>query len=439
MIVVIGGGPAGRMASMRLAAAGREVTLVDHRRSGLGGQCLHHGCMVINAHNDVATSISRMQELASLGVIDQVPKVSYTALSSRMQEIQALIANILDTETKNAGVKVLCGSASVDGNQVFIDEKEIKAEAVIIATGSVPSVPPIPGTDISGVYTPHTITTMNYLPDHITIIGSGVIAAEYAYALNELGAQVVMVARSVLLRKMPEEEREEIKKDLEHVIIMEGTEVTGILGEKSVTGIRIVRDGREEVISTRCVLLATGLIPNTSMISGIPLDNTGAIAVDESMQTGVSGIYAAGDVTGPPYLTPVARRQGIIAADAILGRDIGTIPPAIPQVIRLRHEHGFVSVPGERSRAVTIPTPAGPGTFWSVPSRKTGKALMEIDEKNQICRIYEASFGAGAVAAYFALLMNEKVTLKDISDCIEVHPSADGLIWIARYLADQME
>ncbi|MBN1166687.1 MAG: NAD(P)/FAD-dependent oxidoreductase [Methanospirillaceae archaeon] len=439
MIVVTGGGPAGRMAAVRLALAKREVTLVDHRKEGLGGQCLFHGCMVMNAYNDLAREISRMRELASLGIIDTVPVVSYEALVSRLQEIQGIITHVLDTETRQAGVHVCQGSASITGNRVFIDGNEIIAEAIIIANGSVPSLPDDYQTDIPGVYTPHTILNHKKLPEKLTIIGSGIIAAEYAYAFYALGASVDIIARSSLLRSIPQNQCDEMRKDLDGITIHEETHVIGIEGRESVTGVRIIKNNKQEVIPSDCVLLATGLVPETSMITGIPLDSNGAIIVDETMQTKIPGVYAVGDVTGPPFLTPVARRQGIIAADAIIGRKPGKMPVVIPQVIRLRHEHGFVSTPSEKERAAGIPSPAGPGTFWSVPFRNTGKAFMEVDGDNRICRIYEASPCAGTVAAYYAQLMNKGVTPEEIADGIEVHPSADGLAWIARYLTETRE
>ncbi len=439
MIVVIGGGPAGRMAAVRLALAKKEVTLVDHRKNGLGGQCLFHGCMVMNAYNDLATEISRMRELASLGIIDTVPVVSYEALVSRLQEIQGIITRVLDTETRQAGVHVYQGSASIEGNRVFIDGNEVFAEAIIIATGSVPSLPVEYQTDIPGVYNPHTILNHKKLPKKLTIIGSGIIAAEYAYAFYALGASVDIIARSALLRSMPQNQRDEMRKDLDGITIHEETRVIGIEGCESVTGVRVIKNNKQEVIPSDCVLLATGLVPNTKMITGIPLNSNNAIIVDDTMQTQIPGVYAVGDVTGPPFLTPVARRQGIIAADVIIGKNPDPMPAAIPQVIRLRHEHGFVSTSSKKERAAGIPSPAGPGTFWSVPFRNTGNAYMEVDTDNRICRIYEASPSAGTVAAYYAQLMNKGVTPQDIANGIEVHPSADGLAYIARYLAETRE
>ena len=169
MIVVLGGGPAGRTAAIRLAQAGKDVTLVE--AGGIGGQCLHHGCMVVCALNDVARSIAQSRNLYNLGILDEVPSVRFPQLLCEMASIQEKIRSVLDAETRTAGVEVQYGKEGrLQDGTVFIGDDPVDAEAAILATGSRPRIPDIPGIDLLNVYTPHTLSKMDNLPDRLTVI-----------------------------------------------------------------------------------------------------------------------------------------------------------------------------------------------------------------------------------------------------------------------------
>ena len=120
------------------------------------------------------------------------------------------------------------------------------------------------------------------------------------------------------------------------------------------------------------VLIAAVLIPRSETFRGISRRANGEVIVNEYMQTNLPNVYACGDVTVPPYLTPVARLQGIIAADNILGKQRKMDYSAIPQSIDLGYELAFCSDGSTSARPLTIPGPAGPGTFWSVPASEPG-------------------------------------------------------------------
>ncbi|HZV46925.1 MAG TPA: FAD-dependent oxidoreductase, partial [Thermodesulfovibrionales bacterium] len=107
MIVVLGGGPAGRIASIRLASGGKEVYLIEN--GGIGGQCLHFGCMPVCALNDTARLIHSARTLHNLGIIDSIPKINFSKIISEMHAIQEKIASVLDAETKAAGVQIIYG------------------------------------------------------------------------------------------------------------------------------------------------------------------------------------------------------------------------------------------------------------------------------------------------------------------------------------------
>ena len=365
MIVVLGGGPAGRIASIRLASAGKKVTLVEPKgkEQGIGGQCLHFGCMPVCALNDAARIAATTRRFYKRGMIDTLPAFRFGKLMDETYVVQQKISGILDDETRQAGVDVVYGKAGrVDGRQVFIGDEPVDCEAAIIATGSRPNIPAIPGVSLPGVYTPHTLWSLRELPKKIAIIGGSVMAAEFAYIFSEFGSEVTVLARSGFLKNLDRHLRAVAMKELSGVNIQEGTEVVGIAGTDHTTGVRYRAAGAEMAISADAVLLAAGLVPNSGMVTGIDKGPDGAIIVNDRMQTSVPGIYACGDVAGAPFLTPVARHEGIVAADNILGKERHMDYSRIPQAIYLAHELAFCGSSGEGSASIALPGPAGPGS-----------------------------------------------------------------------------
>ena len=435
MITIVGGGPAGRLAAVHLAGAGEEVLLVD-KRGATGGQCLHHGCMLVCALNDCARTIAQAERLTSVGVLENPPTLCLRSLWEETGKIQATIAHILDTETREAGVELVMGAEAVITEKgMTLDGSPHATDTILIATGSHPFVPDIPGTDLPSVFTPYTIKTMQVLPEEMIIVGGGVIAAEYAYIFSSFGVKVRLLCRSEFLRGSDPVLRRAARKDLERVTIYEGVPVARI-SEDSASGLLAVHT-LEKVFPADAVLLATGLVPNTSAIEGFRRGDHGGIAVDTAMRTSVPNVFAAGDVTGPPYLTPVARREGRIAADAMLGRPVPTMPKRIPQCIKMGYDHAFCGRAGDFDEELVFPSPAGSGSFWSVPERFTGFSKITCDGEGALTSAYAAAPGSSLFLAYVAHLMEHGPTTGSFENFMEIHPSTDAIYGMIRYAEDR--
>lgn len=435
MIVILGGGPAGRTAAVRLGAAGREVVLVD--KGGLGGQCLHHGCMVVCALADAAKTVRDYHTLERRGILGGEISVSFSTLLTGMAEIQQTITGVLREETETAGVTVISGKEGrFDGERVYAGDREIEAEHVLIATGSQPKIPLIDGIGLDGVYTAHTLARMQALPGRIAIIGGGVMGAEFAAIFSGLGSSVDLLCRSGFLGTLDRRVRDAARTDLPDVRIREHVTVERIDGEKSASIVRIASPEGPDEIRVDAVLIATGLKPHTETIDGLEKGKDGNIVVDARMRTSKPGVFAAGDATGPPYLTPVARREGIVAAENILGNDMEMDYTHIPSSVRLGYEHAFCFSENSSNAALRMPSPAGPGSFWSVPRRWTGTSMLTYDPSDgRITGAYAASPDAGLYLAYYAFLMRQGVTVEDMEDFLEIHPATDGLYSLAKYAA----
>ncbi|HEX3001020.1 MAG TPA: NAD(P)/FAD-dependent oxidoreductase [Methanoregula sp.] len=438
MIVVLGGGPAGRLAAIRLASADREVTLVE--KGGIGGQCLHYGCMPVCALNDVARHIQAAATFRELGILHSIPNLDFPTLLTEMARVQETITSELDKETREAGVGILDGrEGRFDGKQVIVGDEMLDADAVILSTGSRPAIPPIPGIGSPGIITPHTLHTLDRLPGRLVIIGGGIIAAEFAYIFSQYGSSVTILSRSGFLKNLDENIRKRAFRELSGVDIREGTGVRAIEGGPGALHIKLATGNGESVLECDNILVATGLTPNSENLEGVPKRPNGEVIVNEYMQTNLPGIYAAGDVTGPPFLTPIARMQGIVAADNILGIHRRMDYTAIPQALNLGYELAFCSDNNPRAKPLVIPGVAGPGTFWSVPASNTGFAKILVAPDGSLSGMATASPGGGLIAGYMAFLMRRHFSVHDFSDFIEVHPSTDGVYGLAKYASEVLK
>jgi dihydrolipoamide dehydrogenase len=415
------------------------VILVE--KGGIGGQCLHYGCMVVCALNDVARLLHSARNLQTMGVINAVPEVHFPSLIREMGGVQEKIAGILDAETKGAGVDILYGrEGRIVGKGVFVDDEMIPAGTVIAATGSRPNIPKVKGIDLPGVYHPHSLAAMPSLPQDLVMIGGGIMAAEFAYIFRQFGSKVHLVARSGLLKSLGPKAVGIARKELEGVTIHENTRLLAVNGHDGVEGVTVEGISGRITIPCDTVFLAAGLVPRSETIVGPEKRPNGTIIVNRQMQTSMEGLYACGDVTGSPCLTPVARREGFVAAENIMGRETFMDYAKVPQFLALLNEHAFVGTENPCAVRVSMPGPAGPGTFWSVLSGMTGIAEVSVDpDSGELCSLHTAAPSAGIIAAYQAFLMKMGVTVQDFDDFIEVHPMADGVYPLLKFVSGKLE
>jgi dihydrolipoamide dehydrogenase len=310
----------------------------------------------------------------------------------------------------------------------------VQVEAGILATGSRPAIPMIPGVGEEQVVTPHTLGQLQDLPSRLAIIGGGIIAAEFSYIFSTFGSEVTVLSRSGFLKTLNPVLQKAARKALQGVVLKENTPVQEI--QKIDTGLSLLLEG-EEVLEADAVLLATGLVPNSECAVGLKKGALGEIVVDDRMRTSAPGIYACGDVTGPPYLTPVARMEGMVAADNILGRDRRVDYRFLPQSITLEYDLLFCGGEGGQLAAVASPSPSGHESFWSVPSGNTGVSRVLVErESGRLSGVEIAAPGASLLGAYLAFLMRQGCTVQDLEGILEVHPSTDGIIPLLRYMAE---
>jgi dihydrolipoamide dehydrogenase len=438
-VVVLGGGPAGRTAAIRLAQEGCSVRLVES--GGIGGQCLHYGCMSVCGLNEAARVLESSRRLADLGVVIGVPRINFAGLLAGLHRVQQQIAMVLDKETRHAGVEIVYGErARLHGKSVLVGNEVLEPQAIVASTGSIPFLPPIPGIELPGVFTPHSLPNMQTLPEKLAIIGGSVMAAEFAYIFRCFGSEVSIIARSGFLKDLDPHLRRIARRELEGINVSEHTRVTGIFGDGAVRAVATESKEGSAETEADAVFVAAGLVPRTGDLHGIEKGPLGEVRVDEFQGTNVPGVYAAGDVTGPPYLTPVARAEGYAAAENILGRKCTVDHHTFPQALNLTHELACSSRGSGTAVSIAMPGPAGPGSFWSVPYGDTGitKIVFEPDD-GRLTGVAVAGPGAGIAASYLGFLIQKGVTVHDFDTFRELHPVSDGMYGLLKFASYQIK
>jgi pyruvate/2-oxoglutarate dehydrogenase complex dihydrolipoamide dehydrogenase (E3) component len=318
-LVVIGAGTAGLVSAAGAAILGAKVALIERHLTG--GDCLTYGCVPSKALIRSARAAYSVAEARDFGIQSIPPRIEFAEVMRRMRRVRAEIAphDSVGRFTK-LGVDVFLGQGRFTGKRsVEVEGERLEFSKAIIATGSRPSVPPIPGLQEAGYLTNETVFSLTSLPQRLIVIGGGPIGCELAQAFARLGGQVSIVCNTP--RLLPREDAE-ASAPLEQQFRREGINL--ILGatverasKSSVGKILIVeRGGGGETVVGDEILLAVGRTPNIEGLNleaaGVAYDEKG-VKVDDHLHTSNSSIFAAGDIASRFQFTHAAEALGRIA------------------------------------------------------------------------------------------------------------------------------
>ncbi len=335
-ICVIGGGSGGLTVAAGAAQLGASVILIE--AGEMGGDCLNHGCIPSKALLAAADVAATIRNGKTFGISSGgKPKVNQRNLAKHIAGVIAAIAPHDSVERfEGLGVRVIQARATIDGpDTVLADNYQIKAKRFVIATGSQPAIPPIPGLDQVSYLTNETIFGQTEAMPHLLIIGGGPIGVELAQEQARLGAIVTIVEMAQLLSKDDPFLVEPVRAALlaEGIALHEGTSIVRL--EKTEDGVDahlLHNNGETEVISVSHVFVATGRNPNTHDLgldkAGIACDGA-AIKVDRRLRTSNKKVFAIGDCIGGPAFTHVAGYHGGIVLRNILFRLSAKMDPDI--------------------------------------------------------------------------------------------------------------
>jgi NAD(P) transhydrogenase len=340
-VVVVGSGPAGVEAAIAASTAGRRTLVVDRER-GVGGACVFTGTIPSKALRDTAGVFFKLRTFSER--IAELPAPETIRLSTLIHRVDDVVrghVSTLERRLRRAGAELWHGKASFESPTVLavtaIDGtvRRVSGELVVLAAGSRPRNPPEVDIDHEHVFDSDSFLGMEWLPSSLTVLGGGVIAAEYASIFAALGVAVTMVDRG-------ERPLSFLDPELSEVFLksFESAGGTFLPGAKLVrsgwNGLDAVEttlaDGR--VIRSDKALCALGRVANTDRLNleaaGLKVDARGQLPVDEFLRTTTPGVVAAGDMIGPPALASTSADQGRRAVAYALGLDSGDAPETIP-------------------------------------------------------------------------------------------------------------
>jgi len=439
-VLVIGAGPGGYVAAIRAAQLGLKTACADGRAT-LGGTCLNVGCIPSKAmlHASEYYDAAANGMMAKMG-IDVTPKLNLPAMhAQRIDAVKGLTGGIEFLFKKNK-VDWLKGYAAFTGkDSVEIAGKTYRAKNIIIATGS--SVTPLPGVDVDNdkqiIVDSTGALELAKVPDHMVVIGGGVIGLELGSVWRRLGAKVTCV--EYLDQILPGMDAD-IRKDANRIFKKQGiefklkTKVTGavVKGKKAVLTLEPAAGGDAETLEADVVLVSIGRRPNTDGLAldkaGLAVNARGQIETDHDFSTQVPGIWAIGDVIPGPMLAHKAEDEGIACAENIAGQTGIVNHDVIPSVVYTWPEIAGVGLTEEqakeRGEVKVGKFPMAGNSRAKTNHEPDGFVKIISDAKtDRVLGVWCIASVAGTMIAEAAIAMEFGATSEDIAYTCHAHPT----------------
>ena len=450
-VLVLGGGPAGYVAAGRAAQLGAEVVLVESR--DIGGTCLNRGCIPTKAMVAGAERLHQARIAGEYGVTVGEVGLDFGAFMARKVAVTTQLRDGVAHLLKARKVQVVAGHATLAGpgrlalapgatmpdGAVLADGGELEGDAVILCSGSEPVRMRLFDWSDSRLMTSDELLQIDEVPESLAIVGGGVIGCEFASVFNRLGTEVTVI--EMLDQLLPGEDKrtgrtlqQAFKKAGIAVHVKAGVE-EAVGGEAGVT-LRLA--GGTEVTAAR-VLVAVGRRPVSAGLgyeqAGVQVDERGFVVTDESCRTSAPGVFAAGDVAGPPLLAHWAYHQGTVAAEnAVTGSSLVCDRSMVPSCT--------FSSPEVASCGLTEDRAAAEGVEHEVAHVRlngNSKAVCDGDADGYVRIVCEPGggrvLGASLVGPHVSELVHELalathagLTLADVAGTIHAHPTLSEAI-----------
>ena len=432
-VAILGAGPGGYEAAIRAAKYGLKVALVEGAE--LGGTCLNRGCIPTKALLHGAEVYESAKGAAAFGVHVSDVSYDYAKIVAFKNKTVTTLRNGIGMLEKANGVEVIEGFGVLkDKNTITVNGTDVTADNIILATGSQPARPPIPGIDGQNVVTSDEILAMETCPDSFVIIGGGVIGMEFATLYASLGKPVTVIEMMPsILPGVEDDITKPLTRNLKRkgVTVITSARVTEIAGGDTVT-VRYELNGKTETATGACCIVSVGRSPRTKDIGleevGIEMDRA-FVKVDDCMQTNIANIYAIGDITGKIQLAHVATAQGMVAAANCAGKTATMNYNVVPACIYTTPEIAYIGMTEAAAKEAGYDVILG---NFNVAGN--GKAMVMGENSGTIKLIAQKQTGKILGAQLFApratdmigeiaVVMQKGGTLEDIGDTIHPHPT----------------
>lgn len=358
-IAIIGGGPGGYVAALRASQLGGKVALIE--RDELGGVCLNRGCIPTKTLLKSAEKWRELQHLDEFGLEAKETSFDFTRITDRKGQVVAQLRQGIRQLLKSYSVDIFngCGEVQEDRSiRVVSPEREsvVHANNLIIATGSAPTKPPIPGMELPGVVTSDEALSWTTVPKRLMVMGGGVVGIELAVLYRSFGSEVTVVEMQPSI--LPSIDLDLVKRislvlRKQGIQIIAGTRVAAISLSEGALAVLLDENGSTRELFADNILVATGRRP---VIDGLGLENIGlesvgrGLPVNLQMETKVPGVYAVGDATGEYMWAHAASSEGIVAAENCMGRKSSMDYTAMPGCIYITPEVASVGLTEEAAK-----------------------------------------------------------------------------------------
>ena len=442
-VAVLGAGPGGYIAAIRCAQQGLKTILIEADK--LGGTCLNRGCIPTKTLLHSAEVYEEAKNAQAYGVNTQGVSFDYQTIVKRKDAIVGRLRGGIAGLEKLNGVTLIEGHGKLkDKNTIEVGDQLIEAQKIIIATGSTPTRPPIPGIDGLNVMTSDEVLALEKCPESLVIIGGGVIGIEFASLYATLDKKVtVLEMMPTILPGVSNNISDMLKTELQkkNVDIITNAKVTKIDGGKEV-GVTYELKGEINTIKAACCVVSIGRSPVSKNIgleeSGLKLSN-GFIEVNERLETNIPGIYAIGDVTGKIQLAHVASAQALVAAGNCAMKDIKMDYNIVPACIYTNPEIAYVGMTKEKAQAAGHTVKIG-----SFDISGNGKSMVINANVGNVELVTDAQTGqilggqifaprATDMIGEIAVAMKCEGTIEELADTIHAHPTISEIIMEAAH------
>ena len=444
-LVVIGGGPAGYLAAERAGHAGLKTLVIEKRE--FGGVCLNEGCVPSKTFLNSAKVVDYANHASNYGVnVEGKATVEQKKVVERKNGVVKMLVSGIKAQLKKNKVTMKSAEAYIEGKDadgyvVKAGEEKYLAKRLLIATGSMPVVPPITGLKEgiqSGlVLTNKEILDLDKIPETLVVIGGGVIGLEMASYFSSVGSKVIVVEMLDKIAGPTEKEVSSIlQKSLEKkgIIFNLGCKVTEIAKD----GVVFERNGKAEKVNADKILLSIG---RRAVTANIGLENIGvnmergAIVTDDKMRTNVANVYAAGDVNGKIMLAHTAYREAEVAINNMTGKKDVMRYNVIPSVIYTNPEIGTVGETEESAKAKGYDV-----KVVSIPMTYSGRYVAENTALDGICKLIinnktNTLIGAHIIGSYagefivtVSAMIDLEVDIENIKKLVFPHPTVCEIV-----------
>ena len=439
-VVVLGAGPGGYVSAIRAAQLGAKTAIIEKNK--VGGTCLNVGCIPTKALMKNVEILHYIDAGKKRGIkVKGELELDYAkAVKAKDKAVKQLVNGVTGLLASNE-ITMYQGMGTVKaGNKIEIaaengDIETIEYGKLILATGSSPKMPPIPGADLEGVMTSEGFLSITEVPEKLVVIGAGVIGCELATVFKAYGSQITMVE---MMDKPVAILDSDVANYMEGILTQQGIDLKLGKQVKSIAkneagslDVTIAdKDGNEEVVSGDKVLISIGRGPNVAGLDELGLETErGYVVVNDKLETSAKDVYAIGDVTGKKLLAHVASEMGVVAAENAMGAsktmDLSIVPSClytIPEVgcvgmsEKEAKDAGYDVICGKFPLVAcgkAVATGDTEGMFKIVADKKTRKVLGA----------HLVGKSATELVAEMAAYMKMNATVDDVVDTIHAHPT----------------